>query len=254
MRHGDSVTKPDYCYYYYYYYYYVSEEDFEDEKRYQNLPVQELTKEKIDEIYGDLEAKKRRILDNVLNTKPGHLQIGAKRFCDALKCKDRLFILPNECLDIDGKTLCGSHIRRLVMQEVLDPPTPGCIQYKLLEEENKTLRYLLTKQGKALARANGLSRVRKFESLDGTIEYFDYSDDNIIVMTAMIGMRKMRILPIKTKMVTRMTTLMKSKKMKKMNMRMKKPRKMMIMNRMRRNLLPRMLKMDILYICYMLYS
>ena len=153
------------------------EENSEDEKRYQNLPDQELTEEKIDEIYGDLKAKKRRILDSVLKTIPDHLQTRAKRFCDALKCKDRLFILPNGCLNIDGKTLCGSHIRRLVMQEVEDPPTPGSIQYKLLEDENKTLRYLLKKQVKALARASGLSRIRKFESLDGTIDYFDYSDD-----------------------------------------------------------------------------
>ena len=63
------------------------------------------------------------------------------------------------------------------MQEVEEPPTPGSIQRKLLEDENKTLRYLLKKQVKALARASGLSRIRKFESLDGTIDYFDYSDD-----------------------------------------------------------------------------
>ena len=153
------------------------EENSENEKRYQNLPDQELTEEKVDEIYGDLKAKKRRILDSVLKTIPDHLQTRAKRFGDALKCKNRLFILPNGCLNIDGKTLCGSHIRRLVMQEVEDPPTPGSIQYKLLEDENKTLRYLLKKQVKALARASGLSRIRKFESLDGTIDYFDYSDD-----------------------------------------------------------------------------
>ena len=139
--------------------------------------IKNLRKKKIDEIYGDLKAKKRRILDSVLKTIPNHLQTRAKRFCDALKCKDRLFILPNGCLNIDGKTLCGSHIRRLVMQEVEDPPTPGSIQYKLLEDDNKTLRYLLKKQVKALARTSGLSRIRKFESLDGTIDYFDYSDD-----------------------------------------------------------------------------
>ena len=157
------------------------EENSEDEKRYRerykNLPDQELTEERIDEIYGDLKAKKRRILDSVLKTIPDHLQTRAKRFCDALKCKDRLFILPNGCLNIDGKTLCGSHIHRLIMQEVEEPPTPGSIQYKLLGDENKTLRYLLKKQVKALARATGLSRIRKFESLDGTIDYFDYSDD-----------------------------------------------------------------------------
>ena len=157
------------------------EEDSEDEKRYQiryqNLPDQELTEERIDEIYGDLKAKKRRILDSVLKTIPEHLHTRAKRFCDALKCKDRLIILPNGSLNIDGKTLQGSHIHRLIMQEVEEPPTPGSIQYKLLEDENQTLRYLLKKQVKALARATGLSRIRKFESLDGTIDYFDYSDD-----------------------------------------------------------------------------
>ena len=153
------------------------EENFENEKRYQNLPDQELTEERIDEIYGDLKAKKRRILDSVLKTIPDHLQTRAKRFCDALKCKDRLFILPNGCLNIDGKTLGGSHIRRLIMQEVEEPPTPGSIQYKLLEDEKKTIKHLLKNQVKALARATGLSRIRKFESLDGTIEYFDYSDD-----------------------------------------------------------------------------
>ena len=82
-----------------------------------------------------------------------------------------------DLLNIDGKTLQGSHIHRLIMQEVEEPPTPGSIQYKLLEDENQTLRYLLKKQVKALARATGLSRIRKFESLDGTIDYFDYSDD-----------------------------------------------------------------------------
>ena len=158
------------------------EEDSEDEKRYkiryQNLPDQELTEERIiDEIYGDLKAKKRRILDSVLKTIPEHLQTRAKRFCEALKNKDRLILLPNGSLNIDGKTLHGSHIYRLIMQEVEEPPTPGSIQYKLLEDENKTLRQLLKQQVKALARATGLSRIRKFESLDGTIDYFDYSDD-----------------------------------------------------------------------------
>ena len=50
------------------------EEDSEDENHYQNLPDQELTEEQIVKIYGDLKAKKRRILDNVLKTKPDHLQ------------------------------------------------------------------------------------------------------------------------------------------------------------------------------------
>ena len=65
----------------------------------------------------------------------------------------------------------------MVMQELLEPPTPGCVQYKLLEDETKTLRSLLKYHVKALARAKGISKIRKFESMDGTMKYFDYSDD-----------------------------------------------------------------------------
>ena len=56
------------------------EEDFEDEKRYQNFYDQEFMEEQRDKIYGDLKAKKRRILDNLLKTIPEHLQTKAKRW------------------------------------------------------------------------------------------------------------------------------------------------------------------------------
>ena len=45
-------------------------------------------KNKIDKIYGDLKAKKRGILDDVLKTIPEHSQTRAKRICDSLKGKD----------------------------------------------------------------------------------------------------------------------------------------------------------------------
>ena len=58
-----------------------------------------------------------------------------------------------------------------VMQEVEDGRQHlVLIQYKLLEDENKTLRYLLKKTGESLGAGHGLSRIRKFESLDGTID------------------------------------------------------------------------------------
>ena len=50
------------------------EKDYERYKRYQALPEQELTEEQIDKIYGDLKAKKRRILDCLLKTIPDHLK------------------------------------------------------------------------------------------------------------------------------------------------------------------------------------
>ena len=72
-----------------------SEEDSEGYKRYQALPDQGLTEEQIDKIYRDLKAKKRRILDCLLKTISDHIKTKAKRICDDLKNKDRLFILPN---------------------------------------------------------------------------------------------------------------------------------------------------------------
>ena len=153
-------------------------EDSEGDERYTNLHEQELMEKQIDTIYGDLKAKKRRILDNVLDRIPDHLQTRAKRICDSLKGKDRLFILPDGALNIDGETLRGSNIHNLVMQELLEPPTPGCIQFKLLEDENKTLEWLLRHIRKEFERERGFPICTKFESMfDGTVEYFDSSDD-----------------------------------------------------------------------------
>ena len=51
------------------------------------------------------------------------------------------------------------------------------IQTAWRREQNTQIVAVEKKQVKALARASGLSRMRKFESLDGNIDYFDYSDD-----------------------------------------------------------------------------
>ena len=154
------------------------EEDSEGDKRYQALPDQELTEEQIDKIYGDLKAKKRHILDCLLKTIPDHLKPKAKRICDDLKNNDRLFILPSHEINIDGKTLCGFHIRHLVMRELLKPQTPGCIQYKLLEDDNELLKSLLKHFVKESDRNRGGPLCRKFESMfDGTVEYFDDDED-----------------------------------------------------------------------------
>ena len=70
------------------------EEDSEGDKRYQELPEQELTEEQIDKIYGDLKAKKRRILDCLLKTIPDHLKTKAKRICDTWKTKTAYSFYP----------------------------------------------------------------------------------------------------------------------------------------------------------------
>ena len=55
------------------------------------------------------------------------------------------------------------------------PLTP---KFTLLENENKRLTRNLAYYEKALARARGLSRCRKFESIkDGTVDRCDFSDD-----------------------------------------------------------------------------
>ena len=126
-----------------------------------------------------MKAKKRRILDCSLKTIPDHLKTKAKRICDDLKIKDRLFILPSHEINIDGKTLRGSHIRHLVMHELLKPQTPGCIQYKLLEDETELLRSLLKHSIKESDRKRGGPLCREFESMfDGTVEYFDDKDSD----------------------------------------------------------------------------
>ena len=48
----------------------------------------------------------------------------------------------------------------------------------MLEKENERLKWNLAYYEKALARARGVSRCRKFESIiDGTVDRCDFSDD-----------------------------------------------------------------------------
>ena len=155
-----------------------SEEDSEEDERHPATHDSEHTEEEIDDLHEKLKAKKRRLLDHVLDTIPDHLKAKAKRICDSLKCKDRLFILPSYEINIDGETFRGSNIRNFIMDALTEPQTPGCIQFKLLEQENKTLRWLLNHTVKVYERERGAPNCRKFESMfDGTVEYFDDDKD-----------------------------------------------------------------------------
>ena len=71
----------------------------------------------------DMRRKKCHILDCVLDTFPEHLKIKAKRMCDVLKCKDRIFILPSHEILIDGEVDRGSNIRDYIMDFLIEPPT-----------------------------------------------------------------------------------------------------------------------------------
>ena len=122
--------------------------------------------------------KKCHILDCVLDTFPEHLKTKAKSMCDTLKCKDRLFILPSHEIVIDGKIDRGSNIRDYIMDSLIEPPKPGTIKFTMLEKENERLKRNLAYYEKALARARGVWRCRKFESIiDGTVDRCDFSDD-----------------------------------------------------------------------------
>ena len=122
--------------------------------------------------------KKCHILDCVLDTFPEHLRTKAKHMCDILKCKDRLFILPSHEIMIDGKVDRGSNIRDYIMDSLIEPPKPGTTKFTMLEKENERLKQNLAYVEKALARARGVSRCRKFESIiDGTVDRCDFSDD-----------------------------------------------------------------------------
>ena len=151
--------------------------DEEDEPRIN--PVDGLySPEQIENFGNDLRRKKCHILDCVLDTFPEHLKTRAKSMCDTLKCKDRLFILPSHEIVIDGEIDRGSNIRDYIMDSLVEPPVPGSIQYKLLEKENERLKQNLAYYEKALARARGVSRCTKFESIiDGTVDRCDFSDD-----------------------------------------------------------------------------
>ena len=134
--------------------------------------------EQIEKFGNDLRRKKCHILDCVLDTFPEHLKTKAKSMCDTLKCKDRLFILPNHEIVIDGEVDRGSNIRDYIMDSLVEPPVPGTPKFTLLEKENERLKRNLAYYEKALARARGLSRCRKFESIiDGTVDRCDFSDD-----------------------------------------------------------------------------
>ena len=64
------------------------------------------------------------------------------------------------------------------MDSLIEPPTPGTTKFKMLEKENEKLKQNLAYYEKALARARGVSRCRKFESIiDGTVDCCDFSDE-----------------------------------------------------------------------------
>ena len=149
----------------------------EDEPR--NDPVDGLySPEQIEKFGDDMRRKKCHILDCVLDTFPEHLKTKAKSMCDTLKCKDRLFILPSHEIAIDGEIDRGSNIRDYIMDSLVEPPIPGTPKFTLLEKENERLKRNLAYYEKALARARGVSRCRKFESIiDGTVDRCDFSDD-----------------------------------------------------------------------------
>ena len=154
-----------------------SEEEEEEEAR--SNPVEGLySSEQIENWGNDLRRKKCHILDCVLDIFPEHLKTKAKSMCDTLKCKDRLFILPSHEIVIDGEVDRGSNIRDYIMDSLVEPPVPGTPKFTLLEKENERLKRNLAYYEKALAKARGLSRCRKFESIiDGTVDRCDFSDD-----------------------------------------------------------------------------
>ena len=151
----------------------------EEEGEPRTHPVDGLySSEQIENFGNDLRRKKCHILDCVLDTFPEHLKTKAKSMCDTLKCKDRLFILPSHEIVIDGEVDRGSNIRDYIMDSLIEPPVPGTPKFTLLEKENERLKRNLAYYEKALARARGLSRCRKFESIiDGTVDRCDFSDD-----------------------------------------------------------------------------
>ena len=133
-------------------------EDSDEDELHQAIPGPELTEEQTDKIYADLNAKKRRSLYCVLDTIPDHPKAKTKRICDTLECRDRLYILPSNEINIDGTTCCGSNIRNLVMDTLIEPRTPRSIQFNLLKQENKTWKWLSSYHWEALARAHTVFR------------------------------------------------------------------------------------------------
>ena len=77
-----------------------------------------------------------------------------------------------------GEVDRGSNIRDYIMDSLIKPPVPGTSKFALLEKENERLKRNLAYYEKALARARGLSRCQKFESIiDGTVDRCYFSDD-----------------------------------------------------------------------------
>ena len=153
---------------------------YEEENKPRTNPVNGLyTPEQIEKFGdNDMRRKKCHILDCVLDTFPEHLKAKAKSVCDTLKCKDRIFILPSHEILIDGEVDRGSNIRDYILDSLIEPPIPGTTKFKMLEKENERLKRNLAYYEKALARARGVSRCRKFESIiDGTVDCCDFSDD-----------------------------------------------------------------------------
>ena len=105
-----------------------------------------------------MRRKKCHILDCVLDTFPEHLKTKAKRMCDVLKCRDRIFILPSHEILIDGEVDRGSNIRDYIMDSLIEPPVPGTPKFLMLVKENERLKRDIAYYEKALARARGVSR------------------------------------------------------------------------------------------------
>ena len=157
---------------------YSEEEEEKEEPR--TNPVDGLyTREELEKLGDDdMRRKKCHISDCVLDTFPEHLKTKAKSMCDTLKCKDSFLILPSHEIIIDGEIDRGSNIRDYIMDSLIEPPIPGTPKFMMLEKENERLKRNLAYYEKALARAQGLSRCRKFESIiDGTVDRCEFSDD-----------------------------------------------------------------------------
>ena len=151
----------------------------EEEEEPKTDPVDGLYSSEQIEKFGDgMRRKKCHILDCVLETFPEHLKTKAKSMCDTLKCKDSLFILPTHEIVIDGEVDRGSNIRDYIMDSLVEPPVPGAPKFMMMEKENERLKRNLAYYENALARARGVWRCRKFESIiDGTVDRCDFSDD-----------------------------------------------------------------------------
>ena len=107
----------------------------------QTIPVDgQYTRAEIEILGAGLRARKCRILDVVLKTIPDHLKAKAEIVCDALKCRDDVFINPGYELIVDGTLIRGSNICNLIMNNVTHPPSTGSEQIKQVESEKKLLK------------------------------------------------------------------------------------------------------------------